>query len=96
MYKRLQTIFGSNVGLVHHRATAALYSILESDEDIASRLDKQETAKALSELGREIYFPIRICTPHQILRYTLRGKGWESMLAEFPDACFIFDEIQRL
>jgi CRISPR-associated endonuclease/helicase Cas3 len=93
MYKRLQNIFGNNVGLIHHRATAALYSLLESDEDTTSRLDKQETAKALSELGREIYFPVRICTPHQILRYMLRGKGWESMLAEFPSACFIFDEI---
>lgn len=93
MYKRLKIIFGENVGLVHHRATASLYSMLESDEDVVSRLDKQKTAAVLSELGREIYFPIRVCTPHQILRYTLRGKGWETMLAEFPDACFIFDEI---
>jgi len=93
MYRRLKMIFGENVGLVHYRATAALYSMLESDEDIASRLDKQKTATALSELAREIYFPIRVCTPHQILRYTLRGKGWETMLAEFPNACFIFDEI---
>lgn len=93
MYRRLKIIFGKNVGLVHHRATAALYSMLESDEDIVSRLDKQKTATLLSELGREIYFPIRVCTPHQILRYTLRGKGWETMLAEFPNACIIFDEI---
>jgi len=93
MYRRLKIIFGENVGLVHHHATAALYSMLESDEDIVPRLDKQKTAAVLSELGREIYFPIRVCTPHQILRYTLRGKGWETMLAEFPKACFIFDEI---
>lgn len=93
MYRRLKIIFGDNVGLVHHRATAALYSMLESDEDIVSRLDKQRITRGLSELGREIYFPIRVCTPHQILRYTLRGKGWETMLAEFPNACIIFDEI---
>ncbi len=93
MYIRLKTIFCENVGLVHYRATASLYSMLESDEDIVSRLDKQKTATILSELGREIYFPIRVCTPYQILRYTLRGKGWETMLVEFPDACFIFDEI---
>lgn len=93
MYRRLKVIFGENVGLVHHRAIAALYSMLESDENLSSRLNKQEIAAAISELGREIYFPIRICTAHQILRQTLRGKGWEYMFAEFPNACFIVDEI---
>lgn len=94
MHRRLKMIFGDDtVGLLHHRATASLYNMLEADGDIASRLDKQQTSKALSELAHEIWFPIKVCTPHQILRYTLRGKGWEYMLAEFPDACFIFDEI---
>ncbi len=94
MHRRLSKIFGnSNVGLLHHRSTAALYSMLESDKDIASRLDNQRIAKILADLAREVWFPIRVCTPHQILRYTLRGKGWETMLAEFPNACFVFDEI---
>ncbi|MBW2065308.1 MAG: CRISPR-associated helicase Cas3' [Deltaproteobacteria bacterium] len=94
MHRRLTEIFeDSNVGLLHHRASAALYNILEDDEDIASPLDKQQTAKILADLAHEIWFPIRVCTPHQILRYTLRGKGWEYMLAEFPNACLIFDEI---
>ncbi len=94
MHRRLTKIFSDrNVGILHHRATAALYSLLEDDTEIASRLDKQYIAKTLSELAHEIWFPMRVCTPHQILRYTLRGKGWEYMLAEFPNACFIFDEI---
>ncbi|MHC1581466.1 MAG: CRISPR-associated helicase Cas3' [Candidatus Syntropharchaeia archaeon] len=94
MYRRLRKIFGdNNVGLLHHRATASLYQMLADDEDKLSHLDRQDIAKAISELSREIYFPIRVCTPHQILRYTLRGKGWEAMLVEFPNACFIFDEI---
>jgi CRISPR-associated endonuclease/helicase Cas3 len=94
MRYRLSHIFGEqNVGLLHHRATASLYHMLESENDITSLLDKQQTAKVLADLAREVWFPIRVCTPHQILRYTLRGKGWETMLAEFPKACFIFDEI---
>jgi CRISPR-associated endonuclease/helicase Cas3 len=102
MYKRLGPgispthpgIFGSgNVGLLHSRATAALYSMLEASGDHCSKLDRQVTAKALTGLAREIWFPIRVCTPHQVLRYMLRGKGWEAMLAEFPNACFIFDEV---
>lgn len=102
MYRRLGQgispdrpgVFGSeNVGLLHSKATAALYTLLESSKDECSCLDRQETARALANLAREIWFPIRICTPHQIIRYILRGKGWESMLAEFPNACFIFDEV---
>jgi CRISPR-associated endonuclease/helicase Cas3 len=87
-------IFGDqHVGLLHSRAAASLYSVLDRNDDLSSRLDQQETAKALAGLAREMWFPIRVCTPHQILRYLLRGKGWETMLAEFPSACFIFDEI---
>lgn len=102
MYKRLGPgisptrpgLFGSgNVGLLHSRATAALYSMLEANGEHCSKLDRQVTAKALTGLAREIWFPIRVCTPHQVLRYMLRGKGWEAMLAEFPNACFIFDEV---
>lgn len=102
MYKRLGPgvvqdrpgIFGlGNVGLLHSRATAALYGMLEADGDDCSRLDRQENAKALTSLARELWFPIRVCTPHQILRHMLRGKGWETMLAEFPNGCFIFDEV---
>lgn len=94
MHHRLTKIFGDiYVGLLHHRATASLYGILEADEDISIRMEKQQIAKTLADLSREIWFPIRVCTPHQIIRYTLRGKGWETMLAEIPNACFIFDEI---
>ncbi|MGE5632879.1 MAG: CRISPR-associated helicase Cas3' [Caulobacteraceae bacterium] len=92
MHHRLTNIFGAgNVGMLHHRATASLYEILD-DENISS-LEKQNKAKAIAGLAHEIWYPIRVCTPHQILRYTLRGKGWEYMLAEFPNACLIFDEI---
>jgi len=94
MHRRLTEIFSDeNVGLLHHRATSALYSMLDADDDEVSCLDKQQRAKILASLAREIWFPIRVCTPHQILRYALRGKGWENMLAEFQNSCFIFDEI---
>jgi len=87
-------VFGAeNVGILHSRASAALYSMLEADEDYRSRLDRQERARALGDLARELWFPVRVCTPHQILRYMLRGKGWEAMLAEFPNSCLVFDEV---
>ena len=49
--------------------------------------------KNARKFGERNVVPIKVCTPHQILRYMLRGKGWEFMLAEFPNACFIFDEV---
>ena len=56
-------------------------------------LANQVLAWTIGSLVREMYFPIRVCTPHQILRYTLQGKGWEAMLSEFPQSVFVFDEI---
>jgi CRISPR-associated endonuclease/helicase Cas3 len=93
MRKRLSEIFGyNNVGLLHSRAAASLYHLME-DKDGASKFERQANAKALAQLAREMYYPVRVSTPHQILRSTLRGKGWETMLSDMPKACFIFDEV---
>lgn len=93
MYARLQPIFGAdNVGLLHARAASALYDMYDYDA-AATPVTRQNRAALLAQLARELWFSIRVCTPHQILRHTLHGKGWELMLAEFRNACFIFDEI---
>jgi CRISPR-associated endonuclease/helicase Cas3 len=94
MYDRLKSIYGrDSVGLLHSRARAAIYRKLETGEDLESKLKDESTAKMLSDLAHAIWFPVRVCTPHQILRFSLRGRGWETMLAEFPNALFVFDEI---
>lgn len=102
MYRRLgpggsspqRGIFGAEkVGLLHSRATASLYTLLEGNNDDSSQLNRQRNAKEIASLAREMWFPIRVCTPHQVLRHILRGKGWEYMVAEFPNASFIFDEV---
>jgi len=91
MHQRLQKIFGQqNVNVLHGKASSYLYSLRAENE---SARDAQTNATSLAQLSKEMYFPIRVCTPHQILRYALRGRGWEQMLGEFPKACFIFDEI---
>jgi CRISPR-associated endonuclease/helicase Cas3 len=101
MYRRLgdgtngrSGVFGAqHVGLLHAKAASALFRMLESDTDECSFLQRQETARSLADLAHEMWFPIRVCTPHQILRHSLRGRGWEAMLAEFHNGCFIFDEL---
>jgi CRISPR-associated endonuclease/helicase Cas3 len=93
MYLRLKEYFTQeNVGLLHSRVASAIYSMREDDLDLDSKLKNQYIARTLNSLAREMWFPIRVCTPHQILRYTLQGKGWDAMLSEFPNSCFIFDE----
>jgi CRISPR-associated endonuclease/helicase Cas3 len=92
MYLRLGNYYDKeNVGLLHSRAVSSLYSLWEEDD--VSPFVRQKNARIAKSLAKEIWFPIRVCTPHQVLRYTLHGKGWEMMLSEFPNSCFIFDEI---
>lgn len=91
MYVTLRDILGDeNVGLLHSHATAALYVMMEMNR---SQKQKQHFARTGASMAREMYFPFRVCTPHQVLRYMLKGRGWENMLSEFPNSCFIFDEI---
>lgn len=91
MHGRLQKIYGDKiVGVLHHKNAAYLYRVFENDY---SSTEAAKMAQTISGLARELYHPIRVTTPHQILRVALRGKGWELGLAEFPNACFVFDEI---
>jgi CRISPR-associated endonuclease/helicase Cas3 len=91
MHKRLQKIYSEKaVGVLHHKNAAYLFRLFENDY---SSTDAAKMARTVSGLAREIYHPIRVTTPHQILRVALKGKGWELGLAEFPNACFVFDEI---
>lgn len=91
MYNRLKEIYNkNNVGILHHKNTEYLYRIFEMDYPSNKAT---ELAKSISDLAKELYYPIKVTTPHQILRIALCGKGWEIGLAEFPNACFVFDEI---
>lgn len=80
----------SLVGVLHHRNADYLFRSMEEEESAQQR---NKSARHLSSLAREMYHPIRVCTPHQILRFALCGRGWETGLSEFPRACFVFDEV---
>lgn len=91
MHKRLQKIYPQDaVGVLHHKSASYLFRLYESE--LTSK-DAARMAKTVSGLARELYHPIRVTTPHQILRVALHGRGWELGLLEFPNACFVFDEI---
>lgn len=84
MYQRLEDIYGKGiVGFRHSHIQQALYDVL-NDAD---------KAYDLTGLMHELYYPIKVSTPHQLLRFSLMGKGWETMLSEFQETTVIFDEI---
>jgi CRISPR-associated endonuclease/helicase Cas3 len=95
MHARLQGFLKGrpdSVGLLHGRAAHHLYACLAKDYP-GDAVAAQGEAVARARLAREMYHPVRVCTPQQLLRYTLHGRGWEQMLAEIPGACLVFDEV---
>ncbi len=93
MYNRLSGIFGhTNVGILHSNSIAYLYE-LQKDVAELTKQEAQKLSKVKAQLAREMYYPIRVCTPHQLLRLGLKGKGWEYLFLETQNACIVFDEI---
>lgn len=96
MHQRLETLFPDKVGVLHGRVAHYLNRRFSEDiniTDVNKKKNAQHKALELKHAGREMYFPMRVCTPHQLVKYFLRGPGWEQMLSEFENACFVFDEI---
>ena len=94
MHQRLKKIYSTygtdSVGVLHHKNASYLFRLFEQE---SCTRDAAQMARTVSGLARELYHPIRVTTPHQILRVALHGKGWELGLLEFPNACFVFDEV---
>ncbi len=94
MYETLKKIYGEkNIGLLHYRNAEHIYTMLEEDMEDMDNEAIDKIAREMASLSREIFHPVKTCTPHQIIRFMLMGKGWEQALIEFPKGCFIFDEI---
>ncbi|MCY3412076.1 MAG: CRISPR-associated helicase Cas3' [Candidatus Heimdallarchaeota archaeon] len=48
---------------------------------------------SIVRLSRELYFPIKVSTPHQLLKAILQGRGWEVDIRDLRESLIIFDEI---
>lgn len=96
MHRRLEKHFPGKVGVLHGKATYYLNRRLCEDDnynDTNKKRTLQFKATGLKQLAKEMYYPIKVCTPHQLIKYFLRGPGWELMFSELQNACFVFDEI---
>lgn len=92
MYDRLNSkAFPGQVGLEHSRSTLALY-LYWLDENYTP-MEAARAARWSKNLARLNYYPVRILSPYQILKAPYRLKGYETMLSDFFEAAFIFDEV---
>jgi CRISPR-associated endonuclease/helicase Cas3 len=92
MYKRLRTQLGENaVSVLHGRSSYFLYRWLcEEGEESWQAMKK---ARSLYQQTKELYYPVKVLTPHQILMAFLGFKGWEKAWCEYSGGLFILDEI---
>ena len=95
MVKRLQKIYGNDVVTALHSKTLDFFyqqlSDETSNEDINYVAISQE-ARTKKVLSSEIFYPVKVATLHQVLKTSLKGKGWELSLFDYKNALFIIDE----
>lgn len=91
MYDRLNALLPGKVGLLHGRSTLALVQrLMEQSYTPHEALQLARWSNNRAALG---YYPVRVSSPYQMLKASFQLKGYESLLAEFTQAAFIFDEM---
>jgi len=85
MYVRLMKNFDTKntnkyVGLMHGRVESFLASITDD-------------ARNLKKLMRMMFFPLKVTTPFQVLKYFYSIKGFELGITELAGSILVFDEI---
>lgn len=95
MVKRLQTVFGEDkVTALHSKTLDFFYEQLAEEESNYEKDYGKIEAEARSKktLSAELFYPVKVATLHQILKTSLKGKGWELALYDYKNALFIIDE----
>ena len=82
---------GENIGALHGKANYFAYQDL--CERKYEKVSAAREAKEMQNLSRQLYRPLKIITPFQIVKAFFGVKGWDSQLAEFAGGLFIWDEI---
>lgn len=95
MVSRLQTHYNEEVVTALHSKSLDFFYEQISEEYNNNEMDFQKIeleAKNKKSLSRELFFPVKVATLHQILKTSLKGKGWEFALFDYKNALFIIDE----
>lgn len=100
MTRRLEKVFGQErVTALHSKTLDFFYERLENESDNFEEKTARERhaenadqARSMRSSSKELFYPVKIATPHQLLKHSLMGKGWEMGLFDFREACIIIDE----
>ena len=91
MVIRLQSIFGKDIVTALHSKTLDFF-FEQLEEEESNHLKNADLARSMKSLSKELFYPVKVTTPHQVLKNALMGKGWEMSLFDYQNACFIIDE----
>lgn len=92
MYERLRSQLGRDaVSLLHGRSSYFTYRWLCEEGEASYRAMAQ--ARRLRQQTKELYYPVKVLTPHQILMAFLGLKGWERSWCEYSGGLFVLDEV---
>jgi len=80
------------VAVQHSRALLKHYQDYMALDESDSRT-AQRVARDLRNLARLNVFPIQVFSPYQMLKAAYSLKGYETLMLDYTDALFIFDEI---
>lgn len=79
------------VGVVHGKLNDYLFDYFGDAQ--YSHWDKKELIKSLKEKFRTLQVPVKVTTPHQVIKHMVGIKGFEQGIFEMNHGYFIFDEI---
>jgi CRISPR-associated endonuclease/helicase Cas3 len=95
MVIRLQNVFGEDkVTALHSKTLDFFYEQLANEDSNEEKnySEIEQSARSKKALSKELFFPVKVTTLHQILKTSLKGKGWELALYDYKNALFIIDE----
>lgn len=95
MVGRLQNVFGvDKVTALHSKTLDFFYEQLANEDSNEEKnyAEIEQLARSKKALSKELFYPVKVATLHQILKTALKGKGWELALYDYKNALFIIDE----
>jgi CRISPR-associated endonuclease/helicase Cas3 len=83
----------TQVIIQHSRARLKFYQMLMDTDDAENPKAQITAAKHLRNLSQLSYYPVQVFSPYQMLKASYSLKGYETLLLDYTNALFIFDEI---
>lgn len=95
MVQRLQVYYRKDlVTAVHSKTLDFFYDQAAAEVSNLNKnyMELEKEARNKKSLSKELFYPVKVATLHQVLKTSLKGKGWEFSLLDYKNALFIIDE----